>query len=138
MCGTYNVARNSRRWPLTIFFDVMNIAAINALVLYQLNHSDLTIIRSDLLRTLALDLIKPQISRRLNFPIPKAIKEKCRVMLDMDTHSETTNVLEAKRLKTGNGRCYICPPKKDKRTRNYCVTCSNWVCKEHQKKSKII
>lgn len=37
MCGSYDVSRNSRRWPLTVFFDMMNISAINGYVVHIIN-----------------------------------------------------------------------------------------------------
>ncbi|KAJ8889165.1 hypothetical protein PR048_008659 [Dryococelus australis] len=30
LCATYNTSRNSRRWPMTIFYSLWNIAGINA------------------------------------------------------------------------------------------------------------
>lgn len=145
MCGSYNVARNSRRWPLTIFFDIMNIAGINALLLFQMNNSDLTVVRRDFLRSLALNLMKPQIKKRFCTPnVSKQLREKCRFLLENEDHSAEastsaeTIASQPKRVKTGNGRCYICPRKRDKRTRNYCSLCNNWICKEHQKDMPVI
>ncbi|KAJ4452040.1 hypothetical protein ANN_03555 [Periplaneta americana] len=37
LCSAYDLSRNSRRWPLTIFFDLLNIAGVNALVVYSAN-----------------------------------------------------------------------------------------------------
>jgi len=35
MCGNYSVSRRTRRWPLSIFFQLLNIAGINANILYN-------------------------------------------------------------------------------------------------------
>lgn len=134
MCSTYNVARNSRRWPLTIFFDIMNIAGINALVLHELNNPNSSISRNNFLHTLGLDLLRPQIVKRSHLQnIPRKLKEKCRMIVHTEEPSTSEEVQEAKRTKTGNGRCYLCPRKKDKRTRNYCSACNKWICMEHKK-----
>ena len=37
LCETYSVTRKSRRWPLTIFFSMLNIAGINAQIIYKAN-----------------------------------------------------------------------------------------------------
>ncbi|KAH9635219.1 hypothetical protein HF086_013246 [Spodoptera exigua] len=37
MCSMYDVARNSRRWPLTVFFRLLNLSALNALCIYTAN-----------------------------------------------------------------------------------------------------
>uniref|UniRef100_A0A1Y1K4Z8 PiggyBac transposable element-derived protein domain-containing protein n=1 Tax=Photinus pyralis TaxID=7054 RepID=A0A1Y1K4Z8_PHOPY len=142
MCGSYNVSRSTRRWPLTIFYDIMNIGGINAMVLYHLNHSEEKIIRKDFLRTLAMSMIKPQIRRRLQIDsIPKQLKVKCSFILgdEEPSNSNKENSDRApKQQKMGNGRCHICPRKNDRRTRNTCGTCNKWVCKDHQEKVATI
>ncbi|XP_050064468.1 piggyBac transposable element-derived protein 4-like [Aphis gossypii] len=40
MKGKYSVSRNSRRWPLKIFFSVLNIAGINSQIIYASKISD--------------------------------------------------------------------------------------------------
>nr|CAH7754571.1 unnamed protein product [Callosobruchus chinensis] len=37
LSASYDVSRNSRRWPLTIFFAMLNCAGINALVIHSAN-----------------------------------------------------------------------------------------------------
>lgn len=37
---TYSVSRKSKRWPLTLFFSLMNSGAINAMVLANLDWSE--------------------------------------------------------------------------------------------------
>lgn len=34
-CGDYSVSRRMRRWPLAIFFQLLNIAGINTNILYN-------------------------------------------------------------------------------------------------------
>lgn len=31
LCQNYNVARNTKRWPMDVFYNLLNVAAINAL-----------------------------------------------------------------------------------------------------------
>lgn len=38
MCETYNVARGTNRWPMVIFYSVMNVAGINSYVIYVHNN----------------------------------------------------------------------------------------------------
>ena len=37
MIGAYNVARNTKRWPMVMFYTVLNIAGINAQTIHMLN-----------------------------------------------------------------------------------------------------
>ena len=34
MAGEYDTSRNSRRWPLTVFYTLLNVSTINAYILY--------------------------------------------------------------------------------------------------------
>ncbi|VEN43944.1 unnamed protein product [Callosobruchus maculatus] len=67
--------------------------------------------------------------------IPRLLKEKCRMILNIEEPSTSAEVQEAKGLKIGNGRCYLFPRKTDKRTRNYCSACIKWICLEHKKRA---
>ncbi|KAJ3661711.1 hypothetical protein Zmor_006098 [Zophobas morio] len=40
LCATYNVARSTRRWPMVIFYHLLNIAAINAHVIFLGNKNE--------------------------------------------------------------------------------------------------
>ena len=37
MIGAHNVARDTRRWPMVMFYTVLNIAGINAQTIHMLN-----------------------------------------------------------------------------------------------------
>jgi len=37
MCASYSVSRVTRRWPLAVFYILMNIAGINSWVIYTIN-----------------------------------------------------------------------------------------------------
>lgn len=37
-CTKIGVARNTCRWPMVVFYDLLNISGINALCVYKANH----------------------------------------------------------------------------------------------------
>ena len=37
MIGAHNVARDTRRWPMVIFYTILNIVRINAQTIHMLN-----------------------------------------------------------------------------------------------------
>lgn len=39
LCSTYDVSRNSKKWPLTIVYASLNIAAINSLIINRINNN---------------------------------------------------------------------------------------------------
>lgn len=67
MKGDYSVARISCRWPLTIFFSLMNIAGINSQIIYRENTGKM-ITRREYLKTLGQELTKPYMVKRLEQP----------------------------------------------------------------------
>lgn len=90
MCSLYDVARNSRRWLLTIFFNLLNISCINALNVYSANKNYAKVNRADFLETLALCLIRPNTERRiLNKNLPKSIRFRGRKLLGLEKETET-------------------------------------------------
>lgn len=133
MCVAYNVARNSRRWPLTVFFNLINIAGINSQILYTIN-TNIKNTRRRFLQSLSLDLIKPQIIKRIQSAnIPREIREKCKMMVNFREPSlAEDNIVEEKKPKLGRGRCSLCPRKQDKKTSVTCVKCKRFTCKNHQ------
>lgn len=40
MCQNYNVARNTKRWPMVIVYNLLHSDAINAHCIYKANNTD--------------------------------------------------------------------------------------------------
>lgn len=57
LCSTYNCARASRRWPMVIFYSLMNIAGINSFIIYTANNIDKNVQRKDFLLELGFSLL---------------------------------------------------------------------------------
>ncbi|CAI6352855.1 unnamed protein product [Macrosiphum euphorbiae] len=124
MKGKYSVSRNSRRWPLTIFFSVLNIAGINSQIIYASN-TNAKIVRREYLKCLSKALIYKYMLERVQIKnIPMNIKVRIR---------EMTNAIEEPVQKTSNapGRCAFCNWKKNRKTSNLCNECQSYICKEH-------
>lgn len=68
MSATYSVSRNSNRWPLTLFFSLLNSAAINAFVIFNQN-TDSKLQRRFFIKDLALSLVKQHQMNRLQIQI---------------------------------------------------------------------
>ena len=65
MCGNYLVSRRTRRWPLSIFFQLLNIAGINANILYnntQIEKKHMT--KRSFLKSLSMNLMNNHLSER--------------------------------------------------------------------------
>lgn len=130
MCAQYNVARNTRRWPLAIFLNILNVCGINAFAIYKSNNGyNHNTSRRSFICTLAQELIKPHIMMRINYKqMPRTIIERGRHLLGLEENKEA---LPPKRSKTG--RCVPCGRKKNRSSRKWCDKCYKWICVEHQK-----
>ncbi|CAH1636332.1 unnamed protein product [Spodoptera littoralis] len=74
MCSMYDVARNSRRWSLTIFFRLLNLSAFNALCIYTANRNYEPVSRREFLIDLSLALMKLLAQKRLeNKSLPRTL-----------------------------------------------------------------
>ncbi|UYV61627.1 hypothetical protein LAZ67_1005604, partial [Cordylochernes scorpioides] len=115
MTATYNCARNSRRWPMVIFYSLLNIGAINSQIINFANGNASKVkSRRHFLKTLSLDLIEEMVKvRTVSGRMPCEIKEKA---------SDIFNLLEpgpSKKPKIGERhRCKKCQKEK-KGQKNY-------------------
>ena len=121
MVREYSCARQTRRWPLAVFMNMLDVAAVNAYVLYMTKTPGFAANRSHkrrlFLRQLAEDLVGPQVARQRAVPAPNL------------------PALGKKAVK--RARCSICPRNKDTKVQKQCVICDNFVCPLHSKESKL-
>lgn len=75
MKASYSVSRVSCRWPLTIFFTLLNVGGINSQIIYNGN-TELVEARRLFLKNLALDLMKAQLMNRAQFSKMPAEEKK--------------------------------------------------------------
>ena len=80
MCTKYNVSRKTKRWSMVVFFDLLNIAPINAYVIYKFNHpEEKSMPRRKFIENIAWDILKPKIARRIQLKtISVSIKRRGR------------------------------------------------------------
>ncbi|XP_052889460.1 uncharacterized protein LOC128297800 [Anopheles moucheti] len=132
MCTMYDVVRSTRRWPMVVFFNLMNLSAINAWCIYQLNNPDENkISRRDFLVNMSLELLRPQARRRLdNRTISRTLKQRIATFLGINREEyETVPVFENR--KDSRGRCYLCSRARNKSTRMSCNNCGKFTCGAH-------
>nr|CAI5867610.1 unnamed protein product [Callosobruchus analis] len=130
LCQKYNVARNTRRWPMVVFYDLLNISGINALCVYKANHPQAKIKRSDFLEKCAWELIKPQIEVRSGLKqLPRAIRQRAKALLGI---LDIPAPLPQRPLNYV-GRCQFCPRNVNKSSRRSCMKCESFACKNHMR-----
>lgn len=125
LCATYDVSRNSKRWPMTVFYAVMNVAAINGVIIFRENNNSKTN-RRDFLRKLGLSMLEGHLRVRKNMEnLPRGLRKRIHEQVgEMMTYPPN------KSSKTYT-RCKDCPSAKDKKTRHNCNKCNKPICMQH-------
>lgn len=123
MCATYNCARNTRRWPMVIFYSMLNVAGINSYVVYFGNKNP-KLVRREFLKNLSLDLVREHVmTRATSSNIPHGIRERASAFLG-------TTVQREQPQKGKRGRCKKCV-RKNRKSQYYCCKCYAFLCLEH-------
>lgn len=122
----YSVSRNSRRWPLTVFFTLLNIAGINSQIIYK-NNTNIIMARRKFLKIIARDLVLPFVQYRL---------QTCDT-LSIELKTLMTNFVgvTSKKIEDTNndrGKCFYCPKYKNRKTKVRCAKCHKLICGEHK------
>ncbi|XP_066257800.1 piggyBac transposable element-derived protein 4-like [Euwallacea similis] len=133
LSGTYSVSRNSRRWPLTLFYSILNSAAINAMIIWKSNNNDKTskLPRRKLLKELGLFLVKEYREKRQENPYVR--RELRRQIAETSGSSDGQGIRGdpfAKRQKVSR-RCCLCPRKADRKSFYTCHSCNHYICMDH-------
>lgn len=121
-CTVYSTNRRSRRWPLTVFYAMLNISLVNSFVIYSSMPENKQISRFDFIKNLARQLVEPQLQRRVtNLHIPRDLRLSISRLINYQI-PKPLNV-PGKRI-----RCGKCPRNRDKKTKVYCAHCSTPIC----------
>ena len=128
LCGNLSVSRKTNRWPLCLFYGMLNIAANNAYILYHQNKQKVPT-RRDFFKQLAVQLCQPfAISRlqmtNLNRPLRTLIHTTYKIQLP----SVAQNAQRPTRVRR---KCALCDPGSKGRFRNSCSYCGRNICDRH-------
>lgn len=128
LSATYDVSRNSKRWPMTIFYGILNMAAINGIIIYRENNTGekKRMKRRDYIRNLGLELIKDSLrNRQNNVRLPKETRKR------IADHLGEPSPSVSKKTAGKYVRCGECTQKKDRKTKYCCSKCEKPICMEH-------
>lgn len=123
----YTVARKCCRWPLTVFYSILNIAGLNSQVIFQEN-TQIKMSRLNFLKNLSRQLMEDQLKYRMTKDmLPKTIK--CKIRQYCNTlYGETSGIDQRVRA---SGRCAFCERSKDRKTTKVCTNCAKLICRDH-------
>lgn len=138
MVRTYTCKRKTRRWPMVLWHNVLDVATLNAFTNFTAQHpgymGGVTNARRLFIKELAKELVMPHMRRRmeatshLHTHITEAMG-RCGVTRAATPQPQTTQPQEGQ---VKRKRCKICPVSKDRKASSWCSKCTSPVCKEHR------
>lgn len=134
-CTVYSCSRRTRRWPMAIFYRLLDMSTVNAFILYQ-SSKDPIMNRMQFLKELAKELVTPHMQSRLETPnIHRELRMIIKRILGCDQENEPqdTSVKCEEKLKKRK-TCHLCPSTKNRKTAYLCICCQKPVCLECTRK----
>ena len=133
MIASYSCARATRRWPLRLFFHLLDTAALNAFIVWTKNvpswNSGKNFRRRLFLTDLAFSLMHEHTERRGSvLQLHRSVRE---AIEDVGVHVERETVPQS----ASRGRCQLCPTRNQVKSR--CMKCSSFICKDHSSRGSL-
>lgn len=130
LCASYNVQRNTQRWPMIIFYAMLNLGGINSMVIHLGNNSE-PMPRRVFLKVLAHELSVEHLQRRsqLSSGLHTDLKIRLKRFLPVDDRPKSPEIPKKR------SRCCDCTVETGKRrlTNYSCEKCHRGICLSHAK-----
>ena len=144
LLGEYTCKRRTNRWPLALFFNCIDVAALSTYIIYMEHNPRFvsTDRRRKFLRDLATQLCTLNIEDRMGNPhtigkmfIRSAIQDVLghKILPPAAPGPSTIQSRDSSGRMAVVGSCYICREltRKQRKTRKACTVCNKAVCDEH-------
>lgn len=151
MAHAFTVKRKTKRWPLVIFFNIIDLSTIAARVIWQARLPDDKLSHDDnrqlFIIAIAREMVLEQVQRRasiptLNLPIKQNIDTVLKSLLPTPPQAASTSTPQNQRKRPKphataqpepkkQKRCSLCPGKTDRKTKTCCQKCYRHICKDH-------
>lgn len=134
MIHAYMSIRRIRRWPMTYFFNLLDLAGVAAFVVWISTHphwnENKTNKRCLFLHEVTEGLVRAHILKRFHITakLPREIVTAMESMVGPLQRTTSTAVTTDEK-----GRCYLCTRERDRKGRTSCEKCKKHVCPEHSK-----
>ncbi|XP_070607652.1 piggyBac transposable element-derived protein 4-like, partial [Erythrolamprus reginae] len=133
--STYTCKRKTNRWPMIMFYNIIDVSAYNSFVLWSdidPNWNKKRLHKRRLfLEELGMSLIQPYLEARKYQP---RCEEALAIMQATQQHAqEETNPTPSTSStpSTKRRRCGLCPSSNDNKTNLTCINCKKYICKAH-------
>lgn len=131
-CSVASTARNTRRWPLALFFRFLDMAGVNSHILYVANNISVydsrKFRRLPFLQRLAMNLLEEHLKERAKVKgLPKDVQY---FLAKYKKNEDVSSVSQGEDLPK-SGACHVCGTRKNNKTTVRCSLCTRFVCKKH-------
>lgn len=132
LCNSYCCGRGTRRWPMAIFYRIIDMIGINAFVLYKENNHLANFKRRDFLKELGMKLCLDHLKARFECKNQhKTIKILISKFLKIPYQGNFIQPGPCQ-IRKKNIRCDFCERKEDRKTNIQCQSCSKFICDIHR------
>ncbi|KAM4052997.1 uncharacterized protein ACNLHF_005812 [Anomaloglossus baeobatrachus] len=158
LTATYTCQRMTRRWPIIVFSNILDVSAYNAFVLWTHIHQGWNSKKKNkrrmFLEELERSLVKAHIDQRERVPRDPAAAALVRQLQSSTSASPTPTATQRASSPASSStssaststtsattpvrppdskrkRCQVCPSNKDRKTNTSGFACKKYLCKEH-------
>ncbi|XP_054290049.1 piggyBac transposable element-derived protein 3-like [Macrosteles quadrilineatus] len=133
-CAVYSSSRKTRRWPLAVFYRLINIASVNSFIVYMSYTRKTNVTRFGFIKSLAKELIVPHLQKRLTevANLPRELKQEIQKILGNDAAPQIEGVPDDRLEKRKT--CQKCPAGSDRKTQHKCIKCNLAICGQCQRR----
>lgn len=135
MCSSMSCSRKTNRWPMAVFYGILNMAFVNSAIIYghnMLKNNKKPLNRTKFMKQLSTDLITPWMEKRLEIPtLKRSLRENISQILVKPTdlnNKQQEEEPEPKKRKY----CAFCSYKKKRMSKLVCYKCGKSVCGDHK------
>ena len=135
LVGSYSCKRQTNRWPIALFSNLIDLSALNGFVIYkeinpQWNASKRSK-RRLYLEALGLELVNDHMASRSRIPRTAASAQMVEAV-QANLQPSTSNRIATKRQASKRFTCAVCPSKICRKTFERCSVCNKPVCPQHR------
>lgn len=129
-CANYSCSRRTRRWPMVLFYRLIDISGINAYVLYNQCADVDNQRRGNFLLSLARDLVLPEMKLRVyNDRIPRELRSTIQRVIGKNYMPQALPQRNYPNPDPNIRKtCAICPSRLKRRTKYFCCHCHKPMC----------
>lgn len=133
--ATYTCKRKTNRWPMILFYNMIDVSAFNAYVIWtSINPSwnkNMLTRRRLYLEELGKSFLEEFVIRRKTMPRSEHAKSIVKNMKRVHAQSLQIAVPESLNTDKKRARCGFCKSNSDNKTNMVCKLCRKFLCKQH-------